>query len=81
MSGYSHYSDVSIDPIIRSKAEKILENQKDRINLSQLEVIQEESRLTSTALKHLPGDNRIEIDQKSVMSKLKSTRTDVKSKG
>lgn len=39
MSGYSHYSDVSIDPMIRMKAEKILENQKDRINLSQLEVI------------------------------------------
>jgi hypothetical protein len=34
MSGYSHYSDVSIDPMIRAKAEKILENQRDRINLS-----------------------------------------------
>jgi len=81
MSGYSHYSDVSIDPVIRSKAEKILENQRDKINLSQLEVIQEESRLTSTALKHLqPRDNRLDLDQKSIVSKIKSTRTEIKSK-
>ena len=43
MSGASAYTDISIDPVIRMKAEKILENQKDKINLSQLEVIREEN--------------------------------------
>ena len=38
----SAYTDVSIDPIIRQKAEKILEYQKDVINLSQLQTIKEE---------------------------------------
>jgi hypothetical protein len=38
----STYTDVSIDPIIRQKAEKILEYQKDTINLSQLQTIKEE---------------------------------------
>ena len=33
-SNMSAYTDVSIDPIIRQKAEKILEYQKDTINLS-----------------------------------------------
>ena len=43
MSGVSAYTDISIDPVIRMKAEKILEYQKDKINLSQLEVIREEN--------------------------------------
>ena len=62
MSGMSHYSDVSIDPVMRLKAEKILENQMDKINSSQLEVIHEESKLTSNALKNLSGANRLDLD-------------------
>ena len=42
LSNMSAYTDVSIDPIIRQKAEKILEYQRDTINLSQLQTIKEE---------------------------------------
>jgi hypothetical protein len=48
----SAYTDISIDPVIRMKAEKILENQKDRINLNQLEVINEERELPNRLNRH-----------------------------
>lgn len=61
MSGVSHYSDVSIDPIVRQKAEKILESQKDAAPA--LEVIKEEGgqgdKLTVGNLRTL--DNPSEI--------------------
>jgi hypothetical protein len=54
MSVVSHYSDVSIDPAIRTKAEKILELQKDKINLQSLETIKEEiGKLNPKALSRL----------------------------
>ncbi len=38
----SAYTDVSIDPVVRMKAEKILEYQKELTNFNELEVINEE---------------------------------------
>ena len=43
ISGVSAYTDISIDPIVRMKAEKILEYQKDMMNANNLEVIKEEA--------------------------------------
>ena len=66
------------------KAEKILENQKDRINLSQLDVIKEETggdKLTSHALKNLEQDGPTEQvtqrEQRSLVSNTKSKKKDL----
>ena len=75
----TYLTDATIDPAIRLKAEKILEFQSDRINLTQLETIDENGsltneKLTSKTLQTLPIDNvykNAEIDSK-VGSKIKS---------
>lgn len=53
MSNMTAYTDVSIDPVIRSKAEKILENSKT----PDLQIIDEEGeKLTSNNLNTLDVD-------------------------
>jgi hypothetical protein len=53
-----------------------LEYQKDKITLSQLDVIEEEEgKLTNDALLCLPsGEKKIDSDAKSLQSKIKSTK-------
>lgn len=62
-SNMTAYTDVSIDPIIRQKAEKILEYQKDTINLSQLQTIKEE------------GSNELMGDQSNARLNVSNLRT------
>ena len=80
VSGMTNYTNISIDPVVRSKAEKILENQRDKVNLSQLDVInEEENKLTSQALKNLESTvdlGGMECNVKSIVSKIKSARND-----
>jgi hypothetical protein len=75
----SNYSDVSIDPVVRMKAEKILEYQKDRINFSELEVINEEEslygRLNSKNLQNLPEKNVKDIQKSLAAPSLREVRS------